>query len=620
MLTVLHAGLLLFASGGNVTRCPEGCTCEPWYTDRQLNVNCTHTLPDVDEEQLSHQLDSLFSADHFVEHLTSLSITNTHLTRVPASVCKLLNLTSLNLDHNKLTQLPDYCFTKLTKLVTLSAAFNAITRLQDGLLDGLQSLEKLHLRHNLIAFIGLRLFSNSSDLISLRTIDLGYNKLTSLEPWWYHRIILGNRISPVTILLQYNWISNFTNKLNFHYRCGMKPLYGYLHLDNNRISHIMDIFNGWNFSDPYAVYHCLPNYKTRLHQVRQMKISPVGDTYACDCRDFPLYKTTRLYPMNYMLDSVLCSVGSSGSLMKAISVPLNDFVCELSDRCPPSCQCVYRPANATLHVYCSAANLSSLPLDLPPLPKSYVKYKLDFSNNKLLRRLEHRPYFVNTSILDVSSCGFTEINKEVLNDMSLFGVRLHIGYNPWRCSCDNSWIIGWLQSLSEQMSDPGDIICASLLGMYGRHFLKCTVEDFCVDPVKRFLTITLSAVSSVAAVILLLVITGIVIYKQRVKFYRRWKFHPFDRDECVGEDMDYDVFLCCSSEDHNPHGLRILRQVESKGYRVCYHLRDFLTGAPITENMIQSIERSKRTVCLISTNFLQRLRIIFIQCIIGAGF
>ena len=212
MLTVLHAGLLLFASGGNVTRCPEGCTCEPWYADRQLNVNCTHTLPDVDEEQLSHQLDSLFSADHFVEHLTSLSITNTHLTRVPASVCKLLNLTSLNLDHNKLTQLPDYCFTKLTKLVTLSAAFNAITRLQDGLLDGLQSLEKLHLRHNLIAFIGLRLFSNSSDLISLRTIDLGYNKLTSLEPWWYHRIILGNRISPVTILLQYNWISNFTNK------------------------------------------------------------------------------------------------------------------------------------------------------------------------------------------------------------------------------------------------------------------------------------------------------------------------------------------------------------------------------------------------------------------------
>jgi len=159
--------------------------------------------------------------------------------------------------------------------------------------------------------------------------------------------------------------------------------------------------------------------------------------------------------------------------------------------------------------------------------------------------------------------------------------KLLIGDNPWRCSCDNSWMIGWLQSLSHQISDPGDIVCRSPSRMYGRNVLKSTVEDFCVDPVKHALTITLSAVSSVAAVILILTITGILIYKLRVKFYRRWKFHPFDRDECVGEDMDYDVFLCCSSDDNTPHGLRILRAIESNGYRVCYHLRDFLAGAPI---------------------------------------
>ena len=58
--------------------------------------------------------------------------------------------------------------------------------------------------------------------------------------------------------------------------------------------------------------------------------------------------------------------------------------------------------------------------------------------------------------------------------------------------------------------------------------------------------------------------------------------------------------------DHNPDGLRILELLESNGYRVCYHERDFLAGAPIMDNMIQSIKRSKRTVCLLSTNFLQR--------------
>jgi len=206
----------------NVTKCLAGCSCQqltyfnPQLHDTQLKIEYS-ILPDVDEEQLSHQLDSMLSADNFVEHLTSLSITNTPLTRVPASVCKLLNLTSLNLDHNKLTELPNNCFTKLTKLVTLSAVRNAITRLQDGLFDGLQSLVNLNLPWNHISFIGLRVLSNSSDLTSLRSVDLGYNRLTSLEPWWYYRCILGSETSPVRISLRDNFISNFRNKLNFRF-------------------------------------------------------------------------------------------------------------------------------------------------------------------------------------------------------------------------------------------------------------------------------------------------------------------------------------------------------------------------------------------------------------------
>ena len=75
--------------------------------------------------------------------------------------------------------------------------------------------------------------------------------------------------------------------------------------------------------------------------------------------------------------------------------------------------------------------------------------------------------------------------------------------------------------------------------------------------------------------------------------------------------MDYDVFLCCSSEDENPHVLHIIQLMESKGYRVCYHERDFLPGARIPDSMIQSIERSKRTICFISCNFLRR----YLRCV-----
>ena len=199
----------------NVTQCPNNCTCQPSSFGSQMTIDCNQGLPAIDEKKLHHQLDSMLSTDYFVEHLTSLSITNTPLTCVPASVCKLLNLTSLNLNYNKFTELPDNCFTQLTKLVTLSAAYNAITRLQDGQFDGLQSLVNLDLSYNQIAFIGLRVFSNSSDLTSVHFVDLGYNKLTSLEPWWYYRCILGNHTSRVTIIFRGNLISNFTNNLQF---------------------------------------------------------------------------------------------------------------------------------------------------------------------------------------------------------------------------------------------------------------------------------------------------------------------------------------------------------------------------------------------------------------------
>jgi len=607
-----------------VTQCPAACICTKTSFGTHLYVACGH----IDPMQLLHQLNSMLSADHFTEHLTSLSITSTPLTRIPASVCKLLNLTSLNLNDNKLTELPDNCFTKLTNLATLSISGNAIVGLRDGTFDGMQSLVTLDLKFNLISVIGLRVFSNSSDLTSLRSVNLDHNRLTTLEPWWYYRCILGNETSRVNISLQFNLISTFTNKLQFHFRCEMKRPYGYLNLYRNRITHIMDVLNGWDFEGYFsAEFLCLRNFKGRYPR---MGIYLGGRAYACDCTDFPVYKIFKLFPGDKMRIDVRCNnsqfLTETGQPMYVTSIPLNEFVCELSDRCPSGCRCVYRPENTTLHVYCSIANLSSLSLDLPPLPKSYVKYKLDFSNNKLLGRLEHRPYFVNTSILDVSKCGLTEITVEVLKDVSRFSVvnlrgnmlqsfpkaadtvsisaSLLIGNNPWSCSCDHSWMIGWLQSLSRQISDPGDMVCRSPSRMYSRNMLKSTKEDFCVDPVKRYLIIIVSLAVAVAIVVLL-VIVRLLFYKLRFKFYEKWNFHPFDRDECVGEDMDYDVFLCFNSEDENPHGIRILELLESKGYRVCFHVRDFRPGL-IQDNIIQSIQRSKRTVCFVSTNFLTR--------------
>jgi len=171
--------------------------------------------------------------------------------------------------------------------------------------------------------------------------------------------------------------------------------------------------------------------------------------------------------------------------------------------------------------YCSAANVSSLPLELPPLI-GVQNYKLDFSNNKHLERLEYRPYFAKATFLDVSNCSINSVdlkawqelsmmesNHYYLNpfyspyspdpnyynlyitdvispfvllhgnrieslsvdviDINLTSVYLTLNDNPWKCSCDNRWMTAWFKSLSSVVSSKmGDVLCASPSRLKGR--------------------------------------------------------------------------------------------------------------------------------------------------------
>jgi len=638
--------------------CPQMCNCydtAPEYSSYSFTGNSTLTVDcggrGMNETILAQELDLLLSLDQLRENLLWLNISHTPLTQVPTSVCQLSNLIRLYLDNNRLSGLRNNCFTNMKALLWLSANGNNIRQLQDGLFDGLNSLKTLDLEHNMIASVGLHVFSNPHDLVNLTTISLSHNRLRSLDPWPYIRGLHGSRDSKVQISMESNFISKFTNNIGWQFNCSPRS-YVTVDIAYNYLQHLLDILDGWNIS--VDQWFCISNYS--YSSDGHMQLRPVffevlfrsSLDYHCDCYDILFYTLEKNSDAN-IFNGVICRQPLSYAGRYVYMVQLEDFVCKLSDRCPANCSCVYRPVNATVHVYCSAANLTSLPVYLPPLPRSHDKYKLDFSNNKLLQRLDHRPYFVNTYVLDVSNCAIESVDlnawrefammpseipdvilsllkhnltvravvpRVLLNgnrikslhsnitDINLTSVHLTLNDNPWKCSCDNRWMIALFKSLSSATStNVGDVLCVSPSRLKGTSILQSEEVDFCVDPSIRMLQLVLSSTLSAVAGLLLL---GFAVYRLRVRLYKRWKFHPFDRDECIGEDMDYDVFLCCSSDDNSPYGLRILHLMESKGYSVCYHLRDFLAGGLITDNMLHSVVRSKRTLCFISRNFLQR--------------
>ena len=616
-------------------QCPLNCKCG--YAATSLTVTCQGRA-DVDHEELPDQLNSLLFSNLTYGSLTSLSIINTPLTHIPSFICRLTTLTHLQLDNNRLTQLPD-CFTNLSNLLRFSAHDNAIERLQDGVFQGLTKLQYLNLNRNSISSIGVKVFALSSNLDNLVKIHLSENDLVSLEPWFIFRGLIGSFQKIVLIDLSHNKISNFTNAMGLHDVCSNELPFSHTDLRYNDIRHFLDMFEGWNvsFKDVVNCYNITEGRINFLVDVTENGIP-------CDCIDYNVFKVRYLKQIEYYWEAMLCiltdPLTGKSSRVDGFQIPLELFVCELTERCPAGCICVHRPANATLHIYCSNTNLTVLPLQLPELPDNHTKYKLDFSNNGL-RRLEHRDYFANTFVLDVSNCDLDSVSnwEEIakISVVSLYGNKLtslppslmsvnttgklNIASNPWDCSCDNKWMSGWLANIAKRELLTRNVLCHSPDRLRGKNIIQVSNEEFCVDPatkaVKRALTISISSFTGLVVVVLSV---GLIVYRLRVKLYTKWKFHPFDRDECLGEDMDYDVFVSCSTDDNIPHGNRIRELLEERGYRVCYPPRDFVAGDSIYDNIYNAVVCSKRTVCLLTSHFVERFKLLILHCLIKRCF
>ena len=118
-------------------------------------------------------------------------------------------------------------------------------------------------------------------------------------------------------------------------------------------------------------------------------------------------------------------------------------------------------------------------------------------------------------------------------------------------------------------------------------------------------------VPTVAGAVLLVSACLVMIYRCRVKVFATFNLHPFDVDECQNEDVAFDTFVSCAWPDDDlarsivdrlEHGN--VEEGERGGYRVCYHSRDFPLGGVILRSIQQSIEQSKRVICLLSGAFL----------------
>jgi len=193
-----------------------------------------------------------------------------------------------------------------------------------------------------------------------------------------------------------------------------------------------------------------------------------------------------------------------------MTVPLDQFVCLVSENCPQNCTCIKRPSDLSFSVSCQPGTYHHLPEVLPnpdDPPPRIGRFHLTFTGSNI-QTLEFRQYLKRTRWIDVSNSELRSIPDNVWRILSkidhvdlsanqLTVLPTFLGYenitfrslalyeNPLRCNCENKWIRGWLRSLGSDLFVPHyqpPVVCGSPDRLQNRSILRVADEEFCRNP------------------------------------------------------------------------------------------------------------------------------------------
>ncbi|XP_078689179.1 uncharacterized protein LOC144920722 [Branchiostoma floridae x Branchiostoma belcheri] len=188
--------------------------------------------------------------------------------------------------------------------------------------------------------------------------------------------------------------------------------------------------------------------------------------------------------------------------------------------------------------------------------------------------------------------------------------KLNLEDNPLQCTCEEEWFYDWVVSnrtktLFYNLSNYGCVAPERLVHK--------TILDFdpeaqgCHD--KTGIRVAISF-----AVLLVVFLLGVFVgYKNRwyIKygcFVIKARFHGYQALRDSNTQKKFDAFVSYNHHDRAwvmdelvPH----LEEEEGSEFRLCLDYRDFVGGAPITDNIVNAIYDSRKTICLVTEEFLK---------------
>ncbi|XP_076193741.1 toll-like receptor 2 [Aptenodytes patagonicus] len=245
----------------------------------------------------------------------------------------------------------------------------------------------------------------------------------------------------------------------------------------------------------------------------------------------------------------------------------------------------------------SANNLQEFGLQLPFLKELYLaKNQL-----KTLPDAAPIPNLVAMSVRRNKLNSFSREEFESFKKMEL----LDASDNNFICSCEFLSFIHHQAGIAQVLVGwPDKYVCDSPLAVRG---VQVGAVHLSLMECHKFLVVSLIC-ALVFLVILILVAVG---YKYHAVWYLRmtWAWLQAKRKpkRAPPKDICYDAFVSYSENDSDWVENIMVRELEQAcpPFRLCLHKRDFVPGKWIVDNIIDSIEKSHKTLFVLSEHFVQ---------------
>ncbi|NXB82963.1 TLR22 protein, partial [Donacobius atricapilla] len=245
----------------------------------------------------------------------------------------------------------------------------------------------------------------------------------------------------------------------------------------------------------------------------------------------------------------------------------------------------------------SGNNLKEFGLQLAYLKELYL-------TRNQLKTLPGAASIPNVVALSVRRNKLNSFSKEEFESFRRMEL-LDAGDNNFICSCEFLSFIHHEARIAQVLVGwPDKYVCDSPLAVRGA---QVGAVHLSLMECHRSLVVSLICVL-VFLVILLLVAVG---YKYHVVWYLRmtWAWLQAKRKpkRAPPKDICYDAFVSYSENDSDWVENTMVRELEQAcpPFRLCLHKRDFVPGKWIVDNIIDSIEKSHKTLFVLSEHFVQ---------------